>query len=192
MSPEQCMAGEVDRRSDLYSLGVMLFEMLSGHAPFEDELPLRLLSRQISELPPPLTAPEPIPAALDRIVSQLLDKEPARRPARALDVLEVLLDLLEAPERKSALGLEVGSSDDTLANLPPFDQFEPETTVRDMELPAGMQEEELEEDRTVPWISPFGLQSITLRDFGASPSAGDEPPLGDFDASPTMPERKGK
>lgn len=183
MSPEQCTASEVDRRSDLYSLGVMLFEMLSGKAPFEDELPLRLLSRQITEPPPPLTAPDPIPAALDELVGSLLQKEPARRPARALDVLEVLLDLLEAPERKSALGLEGTSSDDTVASLPPFDQFEPEVTVRDMEMPPGMLDEEHEEDRTVPWTSPFGLQSITLRDFGAPPAPGDEP---------TMPERRGK
>jgi serine/threonine-protein kinase len=176
MSPEQCMGIEVDRRSDLYSLGIILYEMLSGHAPFEDDVTLRLLGRHMSEPPPPLTARERLPAALEAMVLALLEKEPAKRPARALDVIEVLLDMLAVPERTPVTPTEVTWDDQTQAAPPPRFPRTGEITLRDLEPPSGMQEEEVDEDHTVPWTRPYGLSTL-IPSFVTPPTPPDEPTI---------------
>ncbi|MCR9162441.1 MAG: protein kinase domain-containing protein [Nannocystaceae bacterium] len=77
MSPERARGDKVDARSDLYAVGVVMYSMLAGELPFEDEDALALLRRQISEAPPPL--PEAIPASLRKFVMQLLEKDPEQR-----------------------------------------------------------------------------------------------------------------
>ena len=81
MSPEQASGStEVDHRSDVYSLGCMLFEMLAGEAPYAGRTILQVLAKQASEEVPSVRARRPeIPVALDRAVSTALAKEPAHR-----------------------------------------------------------------------------------------------------------------
>jgi len=180
MSPEQCLGLDVDRRSDLYSLGVMLFEMLQGRPPFEDELPLRLLSRHVHEPAPRLQVSEALPESLVDLVAKLLEKEPARRPARAMDVLELLLDLLEQPVRESQVELEA-FGDETQLSPPPFGRFA-ESTLPDFEPPAhlAVADEEVWDDHTVPWTRPFTLEGVAIREAPDDYTADD----------PTIPERK--
>jgi len=84
MSPEQVDGKEAGPRSDLYSLGIVLFEMLTGRLPFEGETPLSVAVKQKSEAPPdPRALNRQIPEDLARIVLQCLDKAPERRPASA-------------------------------------------------------------------------------------------------------------
>mgnify|MGYP000137239770 CR=1 FL=1 len=74
MSPEQAAGGKVDERTDLYALGIIFFELLSGNAPFDsDEVPL-LLRMQIMAPPPPL--PAAVPAPIAAFVAKLLEKSP--------------------------------------------------------------------------------------------------------------------
>jgi len=88
MSPEQAEGRRVDARSDLYSLGVMIYEMLAGRPPFQSDTPMRLLLMHMHEPPPPLRqcCPE-VPREVEGLVMALLEKDPGRRPASADDVL---------------------------------------------------------------------------------------------------------
>jgi tRNA A-37 threonylcarbamoyl transferase component Bud32 len=100
MSPEQATGQTVDGRSDLYSLGVMMYEMIAGRQPFQAELPSQVLARQLVEPPPPL--PDSTPPALAGLVMDLLAKKPSDRPATARAVLERLAQLSAVPARHVA------------------------------------------------------------------------------------------
>ena len=96
MSPEQCQdAKSVDRRSDVYSLGVMLFEMLTGQPPFIGSLMEVIVAHVAGKPPVPSTLRPGIPGPLDRAVLRALEKDRAARPATAAafaEELEAALD----------------------------------------------------------------------------------------------------
>jgi len=99
MSPEQSMGErEIDGRSDLYALGVVGYQMLSGELPFNASSTPALLVKQISERPTPVDVHRPdAPPDLARAVMMLLEKEPANRFPSA-DALVVALDTGDVPE----------------------------------------------------------------------------------------------
>jgi serine/threonine protein kinase len=87
MSPEQSEGNPIDTRSDIYSLGVVLYEMLAGEAPFTDNSSTRLLIKHISELPPPLRQRRPdLSEEIEALVMSTLAKDPNARPASALEL----------------------------------------------------------------------------------------------------------
>lgn len=84
MSPEQCIGQDVGPQSDLYSLGVLLYEMLAGHPPFTDLLPSAVLVKQATSPPPPLVlARHDLPRPLVLAVHALLSKRAQDRPQSA-------------------------------------------------------------------------------------------------------------
>ena len=89
MSPEQIDAGEIGPRADLYALGLVLYEMLAGRAPFESVSPRELLNQQCTAAPPPL--PEDVratlPKGVETVLLELLQKRPEDRPQSAEAVL---------------------------------------------------------------------------------------------------------
>ena len=93
MSPEQATAAEVDGRTDVFALGVILFEMLTGERPFHGKRPLDVLVALSTTGPPAASARNPdVSPELDRLVARCLAKEPADRPSaeelrKALDAL---------------------------------------------------------------------------------------------------------
>jgi serine/threonine-protein kinase len=87
MSPEQFDAHGVDERSDIYSLGVVLYEVLTGRLPFRGQTPIAVALAHKTELPPlPRALRKGIPAWLERAVLQCLEKDPARRFATAAEL----------------------------------------------------------------------------------------------------------
>ena len=101
MSPEQLRGQELDGRSDLYALGVVLFEVLTGRLPFEGETPEQLMTAHLEALPPSVTSVAPeaaVPAELAALVARLLAKDRAARPSTAEELEELLAATMgEAP-----------------------------------------------------------------------------------------------
>ncbi len=91
MSPEQASGEETDERSDLFSLGILLYEMLTGRSPFRGSHPTETIRRVLSENPPRVDVVRPgLPARLGDLVERLLAKEPAARPGSAAEVVREL------------------------------------------------------------------------------------------------------
>ncbi|MDW5597034.1 Stk1 family PASTA domain-containing Ser/Thr kinase [Conexibacter stalactiti] len=97
LSPEQAQGHAVSPQSDLYSVGVLLFELLTGHVPFEAESAVTIALKHVSEPAPPPSAYDPaVPPQLDEIVLWALEKDPARRPADADAFIHALEEAREA------------------------------------------------------------------------------------------------
>ncbi len=97
MSPEQADGRTVDHRSDLFSLGAVLYFMATGHPPFRAERPMAVLHRICNGRHRPVRESNPeIPEQLSAIVDRLLEKKPSRRPSSAAEVQRWLEELLAA------------------------------------------------------------------------------------------------
>jgi len=80
MSPQQARGEEVDYRTDIYSLGIVAYQLLSGRVPFKGETPHAVLHQQIYEPPPTIKQVRPdLPAGIGPVLAQVLAKEPAER-----------------------------------------------------------------------------------------------------------------
>jgi serine/threonine-protein kinase len=92
MSPEQARGEPVDHRADLYTVGVILYEMLSGTSPFRHEEFVVVLTKKLTEDPPPL--PEHVSLATRDLVRRLLQRAPGERPESAAEVVSAIDSIL--------------------------------------------------------------------------------------------------
>jgi serine/threonine-protein kinase len=101
MAPEQCQGEEADARSDIYSVGVVLYELLTGVAPFLAKTPTGVAIKHVTEKPRPLRELNPnIPEPVEGVVLRALEKDPNERPQTALEL---------AREFETALANETGT-----------------------------------------------------------------------------------
>ncbi len=106
MSPEQACGETVDRRSDLFSLGSVMYAMCAGRPPFRAETTMGILHRITRDPPRPLRELNPdVPAWLDAIIQRLLEKDPTKRFASAEEVAELLGQCLAHVQHPMAIEL---------------------------------------------------------------------------------------
>jgi serine/threonine-protein kinase len=106
MSPEQCQGKPLDPRSDIYSIGILLYEMLSAEVPFDGDSTLQVVYNQLHAPPRPLMELSPhVPAALAQVIMRTLEKEPEQRQSSAIQLSDELKESLEAEGEASSFSL---------------------------------------------------------------------------------------
>ncbi len=111
IAPEQAMSSNVDHRADLYSLGVILYELLTGRKPFTGRGKIHVIMQHVNNPPKPPTIYNPyIPAEIEQITMKLLEKNPEERFSSAKELLEALEKVIkegELPENLSYKGINL-------------------------------------------------------------------------------------
>jgi serine/threonine-protein kinase len=139
MSPEQCQGEEADARSDIYSLGIVLYELLTGVAPFIAKTPTGIAIKHVTERPrPPRELNPNISLLVEKVILRALEKDPNARPQTALDLEADKQKVRESSETEilppsgsqRQVGVPPPSYDTVLTPQSETDQLTPSSTDR--------------------------------------------------------------
>ena len=126
MSPEQGMGKPIDGRSDIYSLGVVLYEMATGEVPFQAETPMAVVVKHIHDpLPVPTTVNPDLPESIQRMIFRAMHKEPDQRFPTA----RVMVEAMAAVSSTAPLSANVHAETMSFPGLPPRPSVEPEVVT---------------------------------------------------------------
>jgi eukaryotic-like serine/threonine-protein kinase len=176
VSPEQARGDPVDRRSDVYSLGCVMYEMLTGRPPFTAGDPVAVAYKHVHEAPVPPSSVDPsVPHSLEAVTLRAMEKDPAARFQSAGDMSSALAD-------RTAPVASVTKTTPMPALAPPV-VAPPGTLPRRADRPTPRRR------RLVPILLGFAalilLGGLTFALFGGDPPSGLGPPAGSTSASPT-------
>jgi serine/threonine-protein kinase len=180
MAPEQALGQPVDGRADLYALGVILYEMVSGVRPFSSKSPVGILGQQLAKPAPPFAERSPgllVPPAAEAIAQKLLAKDVPNRFQHASDVVAAIDVLLGPVAARGELrftmqsGSPTGVVEPRLASIPDLDP----PAVVDFEVPSMP---------SAPLLSPMPADRLSADDLISAPEP--EPPEPSAEVGPTV------
>lgn len=178
MSPEQGMGETGDERSDLYALGVIFYQMLTGELPFNSDTPVVLLLSHMHDPIPSVRAINPhLPPAVDRVVETMLAKQPQERYQTAQDVIDALEILEKRPSMLDPSTLVLPKSEGSVTRPvpPPFPTSPGQTHTQTMKIPLPTEEKK---SRWWVWILALMFGGIIgLGGYAFAESRGVMPPL---------------
>ncbi|PXY27885.1 protein kinase domain-containing protein [Prauserella muralis] len=162
MAPEQFQASAVGPAADLYALGCVLFELLTGVPPFHSESAHELGHKHLTEAPPPVRPLRPdVPLDIARLIDKLLAKDPADRPVDAIAVRDVLLAQVPASANEGVTGWDA------------FDPVVGLAELRAMRAPSPVAAAAASETRAAPTgMDVFGIHRQLIKDYRAFTEGG--------------------
>ena len=195
MSPEQCRGNQLDARSDVYSLGATLYEMLAGGPPFKANSYGGVLSLHLTEPPSPFDRALNIPPELERVVMRALAKDPAGRQENAAALGRELQAALEPPPAPQPVVTQPAPTQPAPTQPGPTQPGPTAPTVEVQRVPPTAKSESGQQPRVIPPTEPLprvtdAVKRVTSQEVESSTPPVDRISLSNLGLEPARPAKK--